>query len=103
MGSIYSKASIVYVWMGIGKNSCNRALSFIEHAKFQHYFRSDLESASIQDRQLEIHKAARAQAFGRLGRIQESLSSAQRKSTIQGYTCLLINNYRLWSPGRIQL
>jgi hypothetical protein len=103
MGSIYSKASIVYVWMGIGKNSSNRALNFIEHARFQHYFRWDLESASIKDRQLEIHKAARAYAFGRLGRIQESSSSAQCESTIQGYACFLINNYRLWSHGRIQI
>jgi len=83
MGSIYSKASIVYVWMGIGGNASNRALNFIEHARFQHYFRRDLESASVGDRQLEIHKAARAYAFGRLGRIQESSSSAQRELTIQ--------------------
>jgi hypothetical protein len=103
MGSIYSKASIVYVWMGIGKNSSNRALDFIEHARFQHYFRWDLESASIKDRQLEIHKAARAYAFGRLGRIQESSSSVQRESPIQGYACFLINNYRLRFHGRIQI
>ncbi|KAE9367526.1 hypothetical protein N431DRAFT_444660 [Stipitochalara longipes BDJ] len=77
MGSIYSKASIVYVWLGIGRNSSNRALNFIENARFQHYFRWDLESASIKDRQLELHKAARAYAFGRLGWIQESSSSAQ--------------------------
>lgn len=83
MGSIYSKASIVYVWMGIGKSDSNRALNFIEHAGFQHYFRQDLESASIKDRHLEIHKAARAYAFGELGRIQESSSSAQRESPIQ--------------------
>jgi hypothetical protein len=83
MGSIYSRASIVYVWMGIGKNDSNRALNFIEHAKFQHYFRRDLESASIKDRQLELHKAARACAFGRPGRIQESSSSAHREPTIQ--------------------
>ena len=43
MGSIYSKASIVYIWMGIGKNTSNRALDFMEYARFQHYFRSDLE------------------------------------------------------------
>jgi hypothetical protein len=69
--------------MGIGKSDSNRALNFIEHAGFQHYFRQDLESASIKDRHLEIHKAARAYAFGELGRIQESSSSAQRESPIQ--------------------
>jgi len=82
MGSIYSKASIVYVWMGIGKNNSNRALNFIELARFQHYFQRDSESASIKDCQLEIRKAARAYALGGLGRIQESSSSVQRKSTI---------------------
>lgn len=101
MGSIYSKASIVYVWMGIGKNSSSRALSFMEDARFQQYFQWDLESVAIDHRQLEIHKAACAYAFGRLGRIQESSKFAQRESTTESYSCFLINHYRLRSHSRL--
>ena len=90
MGSVYSKASIVYVWMGIGKNNTNRALNFIEHARFQHYFRWDIESASIKDHKLETQKAACAYAFGRLGRVQESLSSVQRESIMDYYSYFLL-------------
>jgi hypothetical protein len=82
MGNIYSKASIGYVWMGIGKNNSDRALDFIEHAGFQQHLRWDLESASFKDCQLEIKKATRAYALGKLGQIQES-QSMQREWSIQ--------------------
>jgi len=94
MGSIYSKASIVYVWMGIGNSHSKRALNFIQDAGFQHYFRQDLESASIKDRHLEIRKAARAFAFGRLGRVQESSSFAEGESIVQATPISSIDDYR---------
>jgi hypothetical protein len=84
MGDIYSAAATVYVWLGSGENNSDRALNFIEYAGFHRYFQWDLESASIEKRQLETRKAAYAYAFGPMGRIRVSSSSAKRKSTKQG-------------------